>query len=141
MATPTITEADAYDELRGYTLMLRDEAFIHQHVVDAWMAQHADESTKPIGVTFALIGLYLHFERGFSGRQVQLAHMALGRRKRKWPRFPLPTGRGDITAVEVIAAPPGPERDRAIDAWAFSVWQAFRASEPAVAALVNEYAI
>jgi hypothetical protein len=35
MPTPTITEADAYNELQGYTLMLRDEAFIHQHVVDA----------------------------------------------------------------------------------------------------------
>ena len=112
MKVTTITEADAYDELQGYTLMLRDEAFIHQHVVDAWMAQHAHESTKPIGLTFALIGLYLHFERGFSGRQVQLAHMALGRRKREWPIFPLPADRGGITAVEVIAAPPGPERDR-----------------------------
>ena len=141
MPAPTITEADAYNELQGYTLMLRDEAFIHQHVVDAWMAQHADETTKPIGLTFALVGLYLHFERGFSGRQVQLAHVALGRRKRAWPGFPLPADRGEITTVEVIAAPPGSERDRAIDAWASSVWQAYRASEPAVAALLNEYAI
>jgi hypothetical protein len=72
-----ITEAGACNELQGYTLMLRDEAFIHQNVVDAWMAQHANETTKPIGLTFALIGLYLHIERGFSGRQVQRAHMTL----------------------------------------------------------------
>jgi uncharacterized protein DUF5946 len=80
----------AYNELQGYTLGLGDERFIHQHVVDAWMAQHADERTKPIGLTFALVGLYLHVQRGFSGRQVQRAHMFLARRKRTWPSFPLP---------------------------------------------------
>ncbi len=136
-----ITEAEAYNELMGYTLMLRDEAFIHQHVVDAWMAQHADETTKPIGLTFALIGLYLHVERGFSGRQVQQAHRTLGRRRRAWPRFPLPAGRGSITAVDVIAAAPGAARNEAIDAWASSTWQAFQDSRPAVAGLLAEYGI
>ena len=136
-----ITEADAYHELQGYTLMLRDEAFLHQHVVDAWMAQHADETTRPIGLTFALIGLYLHVERGFSGREVQRAHMALGRRKRNWPRFPLPSERGLMTAVDVIAARPGPERNGAIDAWAASVWQAFRDCHQAVDDLVAQYEI
>lgn len=136
-----ITEAEAYNELMGYTLMLRDEAFIHQHLVDAWMAQHADETTKPIGLTFALVGLYLHVERGFSGRQVQQAHRTLGRHKRTWPRFALPADRGSITAVDVIAAAPGPARDRAIDAWASSTWRAFQDGRPAVAGLVTEYGI
>ena len=136
-----ITEAEAYNELTGYTLMLRDEAFVHQHVVDAWMAQHADETTKPIGLTFALIGLYLHVERGFSGRQVQQAHMTLGRRRRAWPRFPLPADRGSITAVDVIAAAPGAARNQAIDAWASSTWRAFQDSRGAVAGLLAEYGI
>jgi hypothetical protein len=135
----TLTEADAYNELQGYTLMLRDPAFVHQHVVDTGMAQHADEATKPIGLAFALIGLYLHLERGFTGRRVQLAHMALGRTKRAWPRFALPSDRGPMTAANVIAAPPGEERIRAIDAWASSVWDAFRGSHEAVAGLVKEY--
>src|SRR5437660_5267385 len=106
------SEVEAYHELSAYTLMHGDLTFIHQHVVDAWMAQHADERTRPIGLTFALVGLYLHLQRGFSGRQVQRAHMFLGRRKRAWPSFPLPEGRGSLTAAEVIAAKPGPEHNR-----------------------------
>ena len=47
-----------------------DPAFIHQHVMDAWAVQTADELTKPIQLTFALVGLYLHVEMAFSGRQV-----------------------------------------------------------------------
>lgn len=121
--------------------MLRDEAFIHQHVVDAWMAQHADETTKAIGLTFALIGLYMHVEKGFSGRQVQQAHMAMGRQKRSWPRILLPAGRGSITAADVMSAAPGAARNQAIDAWASSVWRAFQDSRPALAGLLAEYGI
>ena len=51
-----LSEKDAYDELQGYALGLGDERFVHQHVVDAWMAQHADERTRPISLTFALVG-------------------------------------------------------------------------------------
>jgi hypothetical protein len=43
------SEQQAYDELQCYTLGHSDPGFIHQHVVDAWAAQHADERTKPIG--------------------------------------------------------------------------------------------
>lgn len=50
------SEPAAYDELQAYTLAHGDPAFIHQHVVDAWAAQHADEETKPIALTFALVG-------------------------------------------------------------------------------------
>ncbi len=32
---------------------------------------------------FALVDLYLACERGYTGRQVQLAHMALARRRRE----------------------------------------------------------
>lgn len=133
------SEAEAYSELQGYTLLLRDPAFVHQHVVDTWMAQHADETTKPIGLAFALIGLYLHLEKGFSGRRVQLAHMALARPKRAWPRFALPSNRGSMTAADVLAAPAGEDRIRAIDAWASSAWNAFRDSHGAVAGLVKQY--
>src|SRR5262249_27221578 len=133
------SEAGAYNELQGYTLTLRDPQFIHQHVVDAWMAQHADETTKPIGLAFALIGLYLHLEKGLTGRQVQHAHMALGRQTKEWPRFALPSDRGSLTAADVMAAPPGLERRRAIDDWASSVWEAFRDSHAAVAGLVKQY--
>ncbi len=66
------TAQASYNELSYYTLALRDPAFIHQHIVDAFAAQTADEHTRPIKLTFALAGLYLHVEKGFTGRQVQL---------------------------------------------------------------------
>ena len=135
------SEEDAYDELQCYTLERGDAAFIHQHVVDAWAAQHADEHSKPIGVTFALVGLYLHLERGFTGRQVQRAHMALARQPRSWPSFSLPHDRGSVTTSQVVATPAGAERDEAIDAWCASVWAAFHDSHQAVAELLKRHGI
>ena len=129
-------EQNAYEELQCYSLGHEGPEFLHQHVVDAWAAQQADENTKPIGLTFALVGLYLHIEKGFSGRLVQCAHMDLAKRKRSWPSFPLPSERGTITACEVMAAPPGPERDRAIDAWCASVWEAYSLSHQVVGELL-----
>jgi hypothetical protein len=51
----------------------------------------------------------------------------------------LPGDRGDLTEADVMRAAPGAERDNAIDAWCGSVWNAFRANEPAVVALLAEY--
>jgi len=128
----------AYDELAAYTLSHGDPAFIHQYVVDAFAAQHATEDSRPIGVAFALIGLYLHLERGRSGREVQQAHIRLARRRRQWPTFALPVERGDLTIRDVFAVPPGPERDRAIDRWCASVWKAWSGSHHRVVALLAE---
>jgi hypothetical protein len=137
----TSSEEAAYHELCCYTIAHRDPSFVHQYVVDAFGAQRADEQTKPIGVTFSLVGLYLHVERQFSGRQVQRAHMELGRRKRPWPSFALPSDRGSMTAADVMKAPAGPERDAAIDAWCASVWAAFRQHHGTVAELLRQYQI
>ena len=79
-----------YHELTVHTLSDRDPTFPHQLAVDAYAAQHAGPETKPITTAFALIGLYLVCERGFSGREAQRAHMALGRRRQEWPRFSPP---------------------------------------------------
>jgi hypothetical protein len=136
-----VAEQRAHEELQCYTLARGDIAFIHQHVVDAWAAQHADASTKPIGLAFALVGLYLHVERGFSGREVQRIHMALSRRNNSWPSFPLPRERGAVTTVEVMAARAGDQRDRAIDAWCKSVWDAFSESHRAVAELLEKHGV
>jgi hypothetical protein len=87
--------------------------------------QTASQDSKPIGVVFGLVGLYLHVERDFSGRQVQEVHMTLGRRKREWPRVYLPEDRGSVTVADVLMVPAGPERDIAIDNWCRSIWIAF----------------
>ena len=136
-----MTAEDAYNELCCYALAHRDPAFIHQHVVDAFAAQSADGRTKPIKLTFALVGLHLHLEKQFSGKQVQRAHQSLARHRRTWPSFPLPRDRGAMTAVEVLAVPEGPGRDQAIHAWCASVWAAFRDSHQAVAELLRERGI
>ncbi len=109
-----------------YTLEKRDPEFIHQYIVDAFAAQTADAKTKPITLAFALIGLYLHLEKDYTGKEVQQAHMVLGKTKKAWPKFELPVERGDFTVVDVLAAPFGAPRDEAINKWSQSVWQAYK---------------
>lgn len=116
-----------YHELTYYTLGHPDlKYFIHQHMVDAYKAQHADENTSPIGLYFSLAGLYLFLEKGFTGRQVQLAHMHIAKSKKPWPKILLPDSRGDVTVADVVQCAPGPERDEKIKDWCRSVWEAYR---------------
>src|SRR3954466_5026740 len=101
----------------------------------------ASAYTKPIGVVFGLVGLYLHVEKQFSGGQVQKVHLALGRRKREWPRVNLPENRGSMTVADVLAATAGPERDRAIEDWCQSVWTACSANRGMLIELLKEYEV
>lgn len=135
------SEQDSYNEVSAYTLTRGDPSFIHQHVVDAFAAQCADEHSKPIGVAFALVGLYLHVEQQWSGRQVQRAHMQMARRKRAWPAFALPADRGRITPSSVMRSPEGPERDQAIHDWCVSVWTAFAMHRQAIVDLLRQHEI
>jgi len=131
-------EEEPIHQLSAYTLNHGDPAFIHQHVVDAYAAQNASERTKPVAITFALAGLYLHVEKNFTGREVQLAHMKMAKNKRPWPSFSLPEDRGAITVREVLAAPVGERRDAMIEAWAAAVWAAFRDSRDTVAEVLRQ---
>lgn len=137
----TRTPAQAHDELAAYTLTLGDATFIHQHVVDAWTAQMATADTKPIALTFALAGLYLHIERGLTGREVQLVHIAMGREKRQWPRFELPSRRAAMDPRAVMDLPAGAERNAGIDRWCEAVWASHASSRTALVALLEEYAV
>jgi Family of unknown function (DUF5946) len=133
------SDQELYDQLAFYTLELRDPEFIHQHVVDAYGVQHAGSESKPIGIVFGLIGLYLHLEKNFTGQQVQRAHMQLARRRRAWtaPRIP-----GQQTAAiriaDVVAAAPGPERNAMIRRWCEAVWQDWQHARPMIAALARD---
>ena len=120
------TPQEQFDELSFYTLAHGDPQFIHQNVVDAFAAQHADETTKPIKIIFALVGLYLTLEHGYTGKQVQRIHMQLAAHRKHWPRPELPTERGSVAVAEVLATPPGEARDQAIRNWCESVWQPYR---------------
>lgn len=127
-AGATATDQELFDELSFYTLAHPDPAFIHQLSVDAYTAQHADAATKPIAVVFALIGLYLHLEKKFTGKQVQRAHMKMARQRKEWPRLPLPENKAAVTVADVLAAAPGAARDARIEAWCVSVWAVWQAS-------------
>jgi hypothetical protein len=131
------SDQDQYNELAFYTLAHKDPAFIHQHLVDAFLAQHADRSTKPITLVFALIGLYLHVEKGYTGKQVQLAHMQMAKRRKQWVQLPISKKRGSITAADVLAATPGSARDAMIDTWSASVWEAWKDSHAQIAELAR----
>lgn len=137
----TSVEEAAYHELSAYTMAHGDSRFIHQHVVDAWGAQSATADGKPIRLIFSLAGLYLHLERGRSGRDVQMIHVQMGRRKREWPRLDLPADRGAVSAVDVMRAAAGPERDAAIEDWCRSVWNAFKQHRDAIVLILAEYNI
>lgn len=130
-------ERELIEELCFYTLSHPDPAFIHQHVVDAWAAQQADESTKPITLAFALVGLYLYVEKGFTGHQVQQTHVRLAWKRRQWPRFAPPSERGSVRVADVVAAPPGRERDGMIRRWCESVWDAYAAVHGDVVRLIE----
>ncbi len=117
---------DICHELSLYTLSHGQKEFIHQHVVDAYAAQHVRQDTKPITLAAALIGLYLFAERQYSGRQVQQVHMALGNRMKQWPLFAAPQEHAAFTVVDVLSAPAGTERDQMICKWARSVWDMWK---------------
>src|SRR5258708_31390603 len=110
----------AYDEV--YLSTMDRPGFVLQHVVDAFAVQTANNESMPIGVVFGLVGLYLHVEKQFSGRQVQRVHMELGRRKREWPRLFVHEDRGSMTVADVLTASAGQQRDKAIDNWCSTVW-------------------
>jgi len=123
---PSVADDAQYHELNAYTLELGDATFIHQAVVDAWAVQTATPDDKPIRVAQALVGLFLHVEHHMTGRQVQRVHQLLADRRPDWPNFRLPPTRGSMTVGDVVAEPPGERRDRAIEAWVTSTWQACR---------------
>lgn len=126
-------------ELSLYTLAHGDPFFIHQVAVDAYAAQHAGPTSKPITVAFGLVGLCLLLERGHTGRAVQRAHMRLANRSKRWPSFDPPAYRGGVTVAGVLRTASGGERDSALMRWASSVWAAWEPGQQAVRNLIDQY--
>lgn len=137
MTKTDISPIEAFHELTYYTISHHDPSFIHQYAVDAFAAQYADKNTKDITLIFALIGLYLHLEKNFTGKEVQNAHINLGKFKKEWPRLALPKNRGAVTVYHVISVPEGTERDKAIKKWSASVWEAYANVHADIASVVQ----
>jgi len=127
------------NELSYYTLAHGDPAFIHQHLVDAYGAQHARQSKSTIGAAFALAGLYLAIERGFTGRQVQKMHVRMARTSKQWPFFEPPDDVGPLTVADVLAVQPGPRRDQELMRWCGSVWAAWSSEHGRVSEMVGRF--
>jgi Family of unknown function (DUF5946) len=126
-------------ELSLYTLSHGDAFFIHQVAVDAYAAQHAGPASKTITIAFALVGLCLLLERGYTGKAVQRTHMRFANRSKRWPWFDPPAHRGSVTVADVLGVVPGSERDTAIMRWATSVWLAWEQQHPAVRTLIDQH--
>lgn len=125
-----------YGDVSAYTVTHGDRGFIHQLAVDTYGAQHAGENVRPITVAFALIGLYLACERGYSGRQVQHMHMLLAQRSKTWLRFAPPAHAGAVTVLDVVQARPGEERDAMLRRWRQAVWNAWNEEHERVRSLM-----
>ncbi|HEY6446533.1 MAG TPA: DUF5946 family protein [Acidobacteriaceae bacterium] len=127
------TERELFDELSFYTLAQPRPPFIHQIAIDTFTLQQANAATKSMALVFALIGLYLHIEKGFTGLAVQQAHTRMARERKEWPLLPLPASRGAIRVADVLGARAGPERDEQIEAWCRAEWAAWRKNRAAIA--------
>lgn len=133
---------ELYGELSAYTLSLMDRDFIHQLCTDSYAAQHSGESVKPITTVFALVGLHLAVERGFTGRQVQRAHMVLARRtgrRVEWPRMDPPPRVGEVTVLTVMRARAGDERAARIRDWASDVWKSWADQHERIRAICQDW--
>jgi hypothetical protein len=115
-----------YHELSAWLMMNPDLGFRAQHAVDAYGAQHSGGVTKNITAAFALIGLYLALERGYSGRRVQQAHMELAKQRIEWPSLKPPAAGFAITVADVVRAEAGPPRENMLMEWARCAWDAWR---------------
>ena len=132
-------ESELYNELAFYTLALGDAEFIHQNIVDAYAVQHAGAESKPIAIVFGLMGLYLHLEKNFTGRQVQRAHMQMARKRKHWTAPAMPERRrAAVRIADVLAAAPGPERNAMIRRWCEAVWRDWQHARGEVEALARE---
>lgn len=131
------TDQELFDELSFYTLAHGDPAFLHENSADAYRAQHVDESTKPMAVIFAVMGLYLYLEKNFTGRQVQLAHMRMARHHKAWPQLSIPKIQASIGVADVVATAPGAARDAMIRNWCAAVWEIWQESRPQIVALTR----
>ena len=106
--------------------------------MDTYAAHHAGASAKPIGITFALAGLYLTHEHGYTGRQVQIAHMQLAKAAKSWPQFKQPEEKASVTVLDVLNTPED-QRNEMLRDWGRAVWRIWTAEHAKIAALVHEH--
>jgi hypothetical protein len=108
-------------------------------VVDSYAAQHSGPGVKTVTTVFALIGLYLVVERGYTGREVQQAHMVLARKRRQWPYFQPPDGKSAVTVSDVVKNLGADNYRELINGWAKSVWDLWSLEHEEIRFLLDGY--
>jgi hypothetical protein len=125
-----------FSDLSATTVARQDPGFIHQHFVDAYGAQHAGGTTRNITVAFGLIWLYLALEMGYTGRQVQLAHMQIAKIPKDLTRLDPPAQPAGITVRDVLEG--DSDSDATIRQWMAAVWASWADRQGWVRAVAGE---
>jgi len=123
---------ELYQELILYTFSLGDNDFIHQHVIDAYTAQHSSPELKGIQISFALIGIYLYLEQHYSGRAVQQAHRRLAEKRKQWPTFIHSQPVTEITVQNILFEINKDTFMASVYNWSEVVWQAWAADHTTI---------
>jgi len=105
---------------------------LHQLTVDTYAAQHPGSQVPAISTPFALIGLLLTLEEGWSGLAVRAAHGWLAAHHAVWPRFTPPLAFGALTAARVADARTPEVHARLVEAWSAATWAAWAQQHTAV---------
>jgi hypothetical protein len=111
----------------------------HQTCVDSYAAQHVGPQMRPMTVCFALNGLYLVLERGWSGIAARDAHGHLARTvvRADWPNFEPPSEAGPLTVLDGALSADLDAQGAAIEAWGRSVWATWSHVHDAVRQLTD----
>ncbi len=105
-------------------------------IVDSYGAQHAGGPAKKMGVVFAVTGLYLYLEKGYTGKDVRQAHADMAQHKGyNWPALLSPDPKYRMTISDVITAT---DKDKAIHEWAVSTWAAWQKDRALIITICNE---
>ncbi len=106
-----------FGRLTAYNLQQASADFRHQLAVDTYAAQHPAPPAKRVTLWFALAGLHLALDEGWTGRQVQVAHQHLSHLDKVGPDLDHLVLQSGMTVRDVMAARPGDERDTALMDW------------------------
>jgi hypothetical protein len=58
--------------------------------------------------------------------------MGMAKHRKAWPRLSLPTRQASVGVADVVAAPPGTERDAMIHNWCVAVWETWQPAREAI---------
>ena len=127
-----------FSQLSAFTNSLGDKEFSHQHVVDAYGAQHVGLYTKKVVPTMTLVGLFLQLEHNYTGIQVQRAHMVIADQTKDWPDFEKPQSLATVTVLDVLKVPDS-KKMQMLRVWCAAVWDIWASEHEKVVKFTKKY--